>query len=76
MKECYKAYYALVRTINDDVLKYQMSPGDVICFNNKRLLHGRAAFDATTTSRWLEGCYMDFDELKSKYRVVKGYTSL
>lgn len=75
VKDCYEAYYALIRTVNEDVLYYQMKPGDVVSFNNKRVLHGRTGFNAATTSRWLEGGYMNFDELKSKYRVVKEQNS-
>ena len=71
IEDCYKAYYILTASLNNDILKYKMSPGDIVCFNNKRLLHGRTAFDPVSTTRWLEGCYMDWDEVRSIYRVIR-----
>ena len=71
MMDIYRAYYALTKHINEDVLEYKMSPGDIVCFNNKRVMHGRKSYDARTTTRWLEGMYMDADEVKSKYRTTR-----
>ena len=71
VRDCYKAYYELTTSLNSDILHYKMSPGDILTFNNKRVLHGRTSFDPRMTSRWLEGCYMDWDEVCSKYRVVR-----
>ena len=69
----YKAYYALVNILYEDgvMIKYKMEPGDILCFNNVRVLHGRTAFDTRTTSRWLQGAYTDWDEVYSTYRVTK-----
>ena len=69
--DIYKAYYALTKHINSEVMEYKMSPGDIVCFNNKRVMHGRRSFDARTTTRWLEGMYMDADEVRSKYRTTR-----
>ena len=69
--EVYRAYYALSKLIKNDVLEYKMSPGDIVCMNNKRVLHGRKSFDTTSTTRWLEGLYMDEDEVRSKYRTIR-----
>ena len=66
-----KAYYALTRYINEGVMEYKMRAGDVVCFNNKRVLHGRRSFDAGRTTRWLEAVYMDADEVRSKYRTLR-----
>ena len=46
--------------------------GDILCFNNRRTLHGREAFSVTKTSnRHLEGGYIEWDEVNSKLRVLK-----
>lgn len=42
----------------------KMNPGDLYIFHNRRVLHGRSAYNATTSSRFLQGCYMDWDEIK------------
>lgn len=42
----------------------KMKPGDLYIFHNRRVLHGRSAYDATTSSRFLQGCYMDWDEIE------------
>ena len=46
------------------------SPGDLILFDNRRMLHGRAAFDPQSGVRRLEGCYLDRDEILSRLRVL------
>ena len=56
-------------------IKYKMEEGDILNFNNKRILHGRTEYDATTTSRFLHGCYLDWDEVKSTFRVLRARMS-
>lgn len=41
----------------------KMEPGDMFVFNNKRVLHGRSSYDAARSSRFLQGSYMDWDEI-------------
>ena len=69
----YKAYYNYYNILygKDILLEYKMRPGDVLVFNNQRVLHGRTSYDPTKTTRWLEGTYHDWDEVYSKYRVVR-----
>ena len=59
-------------------LKYALMDilGDIICLDNRRVLHGRTGFgnspDAThDMSRHLEGIYLDWDEICSKRRVLQ-----
>ncbi|MGI9410067.1 MAG: TauD/TfdA family dioxygenase [Hyphomicrobiaceae bacterium] len=55
--------------------KYQVRltyrPGDLLAFDNRRILHGRASFDAAGGSRYLHGCYMDRDDLLSCIRTIE-----
>lgn len=51
-------------------LEFTMAPGDMIVFHNRRVLHGRRAFDPTSGHRHLHGGYVDVDELRSKMRVL------
>ena len=69
----YEAFYLLHQTLHhqDNLFEYKMQPGDIACFNNRRVLHGRTGYNPTTTNRWLQGCYFDWDEMLSKYRTLK-----
>ena len=45
-------------------------PGDLVGFDNRRILHGREAFDAGGGARWLQGCYGEREELHSRLRLL------
>ena len=46
-------------------------PGDLVCFRNGRVLHGRERFDPALGERHLQGCYVDLDDLWSCLRMVR-----
>jgi len=50
------------------VIKFKMSPGDLIIFDNHRTLHGRTAFNPNEGKRHLKGCYIDHDSTEGKLR--------
>lgn len=52
-------------------LCFNMVPGDLVTFNNRRVLHGRTSFDPTKVTRHLQGCYADIDEVFTKYRAMR-----
>ncbi|MEO8267530.1 MAG: TauD/TfdA family dioxygenase [Ilumatobacteraceae bacterium] len=52
----------LARTENTITL--DLGPGDIIGFDNRRVLHGRSGF-ATGGARHLQGCYIDIDAVNS-----------
>ena len=40
-------------------------------FNNRRVTHGRLGFSVSESGqRTLEGCYVDWDEVMCRYRIV------
>lgn len=41
----------------------KMNPGELYIFRNRRVLHGRSSYDPNTSRRFLQGCYMDWDEI-------------
>jgi gamma-butyrobetaine dioxygenase len=51
-------------------LVYPFRPGDLVGFDNRRILHGRDAFESVG-SRHLRGCYADHDDVYSKLRVLR-----
>lgn len=46
------------------------APGDLVLFDNRRLLHGRDSFNPQSGTRRLEGCYLDRDEILSRLRIL------
>eukprot|EP00794_Sanderia_malayensis_P015681 gene15681-17262_t len=70
--DSYKAYYALSKALRDakNRVTYKMKAGDIVTFDNRRVLHGRAAY-SLTSERHLEGCYFDWDEANSAIRVLR-----
>ena len=49
-------------------LHFKLMPGELMMFDNNRVLHGRTAFDPTQGNRHLQGCYIDRDTPRSHYR--------
>ena len=49
-------------------LRFKLQPGDIMMFDNHRLLHGRTAYDANEGMRHLQGCYLEFDATDGKLR--------
>jgi 3-hydroxyacyl-CoA dehydrogenase/alpha-ketoglutarate-dependent taurine dioxygenase len=49
----------------------RLRPGDVMVFHNRRVLHGRTAFDPGGGRRHLFGLYVDVDEWQSRIRVLR-----
>ena len=49
-------------------LKFKLQPGDIMMFDNHRLLHGRTAYNANEGMRHLQGCYLEFDATDGKLR--------
>jgi gamma-butyrobetaine dioxygenase len=52
-------------------LKFRLNAGEMMMFDNNRVLHGRTAFDPSEGHRQLQGCYIDRDGPRSLYRVLK-----
>lgn len=50
-------------------ISYPFAPGDMVGFDNRRILHGRDAF-ASGGARHLRGVYIDHDEIRSATRVA------
>lgn len=61
--------------------------GDAVLFDNRRILHGRTAFEDIPgetaegkeehareggTNRWLKGCYLEEDPVLDRMRVLRG----
>jgi len=49
----------------------RLEAGQMWCFDNRRAMHARKAFDQASGKRFLRGCYMDRDELLSRILVLQ-----
>lgn len=68
----YRAYRAYMRLTRDPAfrLTFRMAPGEMTAFDNRRILHGREAFNPATGNRHLHGCYVDRVEFDSRMRML------
>ena len=56
---------------NEFEIRFLLHSGDLVMFDNCRLLHGRTSFDPAEGLRHLQGCYIDIDAPRSLYRVLR-----
>ena len=52
-------------------IRFLLNRGELVMFDNCRLLHGRTGFDPQEGLRHLQGCYIDIDGPRSLYRVLR-----
>jgi gamma-butyrobetaine dioxygenase len=52
-------------------IRFLLNAGDLVMFDNVRLLHGRTSFNPDEGLRHLQGCYIDIDGPRSIYRVLR-----
>ena len=73
VEQAYEALMTLQRLLREPemALRFSYRPGDLVIFDNRRLLHARDAFDGGEGSRWLQGCYLERDEVRSRYRMLQ-----
>ncbi|XP_012986944.1 gamma-butyrobetaine dioxygenase isoform X1 [Esox lucius] len=56
----------------ENIVTYKMEPGDLVTFDNWRLLHGRKSYLSHPDQvRHLEGAYLDWDEVMSRLRILR-----
>lgn len=51
-------------------VEFLLQPGQLMVFDNNRVLHGRTGFDPNEGLRHLQGCYIDSDGPRTRYRVL------
>lgn len=77
MPAYYRAYRAYMAKTRDPKyrLTLKLQGGEMVVFDNRRVLHGRDAFDPSTGFRHLHGCYVDRGEFMSRLRMLDGPAS-
>ncbi len=69
-------FYAAVRAwlelayAGEGQIEFTVEAGEMLVFNNQRLLHGRTAFDPARSRRHVRSCHVDLDEFHSSLRVL------
>ncbi|XP_055380083.1 gamma-butyrobetaine dioxygenase [Condylostylus longicornis] len=67
----YEAYSKFVKLLQQESVSFKLSPGDILTFNNIRLVHGRTGYDDNENNvRCIVGAYLDWDIIYSKLRVL------
>jgi len=69
----YRAYRAFCDRAQNPryMMAFRYEPGDLLAFDNRRALHGRAGYEASGGQRFIEGIYADRDDLHSRIRLLK-----
>jgi gamma-butyrobetaine dioxygenase len=72
MPAYYRAYRAYMAKTRDPKyrINIRLKAGEMVVFDNRRVLHGRDAFDPSTGFRHLHGCYVDRGEFFSRLRLL------
>ena len=68
----YRAYRSYMAKTRDPQysLKLKLKAGEMVVFDNRRILHGRGSFDPSISFRHLHGCYVDRGEFTSRLRLL------
>ncbi|EAQ64271.1 Gamma-butyrobetaine hydroxylase [Marinomonas sp. MED121] len=72
MQAYYRAYQTFMKMTKNPEYKISvmLTGGEMVVFDNRRVLHGRDAFDPQSGARYLHGCYVDRGEFESRLRVL------
>ena len=70
MVDYYAAYRKFMAATRDptNTITFKLDPGEMVVFDNRRVLHGRQAFNPATGHRLLRGFYIDRGEIDSRLR--------
>ena len=68
MHEFYEAYKFFYKQLHSKKfqIEFKLEAGDIFCFDNRRVLHGRSKFDPNSGNRHLQGYYIEREEIISK----------
>lgn len=55
----------------ENLLHWRLKQGELLVFNNRRMLHGRSGYNAINTRRHLEGCYLDYEEFTGRLKKLR-----
>lgn len=68
--EAYRLFASLLREPRFH-LSTQLGAGELVLFDNQRVLHGRTAFASARHARHLRGCYLTRDSVQSEHALLQ-----
>lgn len=70
----YRAYRRFAMMLREPrfMLRFTMRAGDLVVFDNQRILHGRTGFASARHPRRLQGCYLTRDSVFSRQALLAG----
>jgi alpha-ketoglutarate-dependent taurine dioxygenase len=70
----YAAYRRFAELLRDPryQLKFRLADGEIVVFDNQRILHGRTPFSSARHARHLRGCYLTRDSVYSAAALLRG----
>ena len=73
MYEFYAAFQELMQRIRDPKydIEYVLANGEMVVFDNLRILHGRTQFDPDSGDRHLLGYYIEHNEVENRIRMLE-----
>jgi len=74
MHHFYEAYTYFYQQLHNKKfqIEFRLKAGDIFCFDNRRVLHGRKKFDANSGNRHLQGYYIEREEIISNLNYLNG----
>ncbi len=69
-------FYAALRELlelsyrGEHQIEFKLAAGEMLVFNNQRLMHGRTGFDPAASKRHIRSCHVDLDEFYSSLRIL------
>jgi len=68
MNDFYVAYTFFYQQLHSKKfqIEFKLKAGNIFCFDNRRVLHGRKEFDPNSGNRHLQGYYIEREEITSK----------
>jgi gamma-butyrobetaine dioxygenase len=69
----YRAYRRFAELLREPShqLRFALRDGDLVLFDNQRILHGRTAFSSARHARHLRGCYLTRDSVYSETALLR-----
>jgi alpha-ketoglutarate-dependent taurine dioxygenase len=69
----YRAYRRFAELLREPShqLRFALRDGDLVLFDNQRILHGRSAFSSAKHARHLRGCYLTRDSVYSETALLR-----
>ena len=69
----YGAYRKFALLLRDAAfqLRFRLRSGDLVVFDNQRILHGRTPFSSAKHARHLRGCYLTRDSVYSESALLR-----